>query len=753
MPADRALVGAGVPTLLLDDDRDADEAVVAAPRTWSPRARAAAAAAVLLVLVGALVARPEPEVHHEPRGFTERGDAARSGVVSLAPLDTPTGVAWSVDVGAARTSTTVRGAGDLVLERTTGGILAVREAATGAVQWLRRDLGGGGSAMVRAGDVVVTGTVDGHLRGFAVADGVERWTRRGTAVEGLFPVPDGFLSLSQDRLRSIDPATGEARWEVDGPGQLDATIQRVVPGGAGVGLWLTSPPGLPLDSPRVEHRIALLATDTGEVRFAAPLVRPNRDGPLAVGQRFVATADGDGVSVRTPDGRTVHRLRERFGLLAATGDLLAVANPVVGVSGIDLRTGGQRWVRPDVVTDQLVAVDGLVIAGEGTVIDGQTGRTLSQQQRLDPGSVAGEAAVLHLPAIAGTELEVRDRRGATVTRVPLIPDEAAAPAVGAGRVFVPTRDGVEAFAVTDGTRSWSFAQLPTGPSQGGGRPTARTPAVADSTVLVGPGSTFGRGPGLVALALTGGVRIWDREGDQPIVRGPITLAGDTAFLPVGGEIHGYDTATGRRAFAAVTGTARGPLVVGATRVIGGPALRDEVLTATDRRAAEPSTDAVAILRRDRSESWRVPLAPCSGPVLAGATVVWGTPGGVTALDEVTGERVWEVATTRPVCLDPVTAGGAVVVVEDPTTLRAFAVADGGAQRWSTELPAPAVASPVVAGTTLLVPLLDGTLAAYVLADGSPAWTVDLGSVADASPTVLDGRVLVHLRDGRLLALT
>ncbi|MBW3658036.1 MAG: PQQ-binding-like beta-propeller repeat protein [Actinobacteria bacterium] len=738
---DPALVTVGSTALLVDDPPREGEVVPSAP-AWSPRARLVAAAGVLLVLVAVLVARPDPEVTYEARGFTARGDASRSGVVSLAPLDVPTTVAWSADVGAARTSSRVRAAGDLVLEQTGGGILAARDAATGTVRWLRRDLAAPGPA-VRVGDVVVVSD-GGSLRGLSATDGTERWQLGLVDATELVPSGGDVVVRGSGRMLAVGAATGEVRWELDEAAVLDATVRAAVPGGAGLGLWVTSPAGLAVDSPRVTHRIMLLDPATGDVRWTDTLRVPFLSPPVAVSARHVAWTDAGAITVATPEGRVVHRLPGRGGpALAATGDLLAVARWDGGIVGIDLRTGADRWTRPDLTTDQMVATDGLVVTADGTLVDAVTGRTLSGQRRLTLDVIAGETSVLALPAIAGTELEIRDRRGRTMATAPLVPDEAAAPAVGAGRVFVPTRDGVEAFAVGDGQRDWSFAQLPTSAGLGGGQATARTPAVADTTVLVSPGTGFGGGPGLVALELTGGVRTWDREGDAPIVRGPLTLAGNVAFVPVGGEIHAYDAATGRRAFAAVAGTKRGPLVVGPNRVIGGPQ------TPADGRG---DGEAVAILRRDRSENWRVPLVPCSGPVLTGDRVAWGTATGVTALDELTGEVAWRLETERPVCLDPVAVGGRLVVVEDPATVLALPTATGGTPLWSTELPSPPVASPVVAGRQLLVPLLDGTVAAYHLEDGTPAWTFDLGGVADASPAVLDDRILVHLRDGRLVAL-
>lgn len=749
---DHAMVGTGSTAVLVDDAPDEDGTTPEA-RTWSPRARLAAAAGVLLVLVAVLLVRPEPEVTYEARGFTARGDATRSGTVSLAPLGAPTGLAWTADVrGPARTSARVRSAGDLVLEQTGGGILAVREAATGAVRWLRRDVPAVGLA-VRVGDVVVVAAEAGPLRAFAVADGSERWRLDDIGASPVEPLGDTLVVHSGGGLSAVAAATGEVRWQLDGREAFGGTVQDVVPGGAGLGLWITSPAGLAPDSPRVTHRIALLDPATGTARFTRDLAFPHMAAPLAVGGRHVAWTDEGGVVVADPDGGIVHRIGDRNGTaLAASGDLLALTPWDGGVVGIDLRTGTERWSRPDVTSPWLVAADGLVVAANGTVIDASTGRTLSTQRRLSLDAIAGETTLLSLPAVAGTELEIRDRAGSSVVGTPLIPDETDAPAVGAGRVFVPTRDGVEAYRVGDGERDWAFAQLPTAAGIVGGHATARTPAVGDRTVLVSPGRGFGGGPGVVALELGGGVRTWDREGDRPTVRGPLTLAGEVAFVPVRDEVHGYDVATGRRAFAAVAGTELGPLVVGPNRVIGGSTFRDGVVLDADGEPVPDEGEAVAILRRDRSVSWRTPLVPCSGPVLAGERVAWGTADGVAALDERTGEPAWHLATARPVCLDPVAADGHIVAVEEPTTLHAVPARDGGRPAWSTELAAPAVASPVVAGGLLLVPLLDGTLAAHSLEDGAPVWSFDLGGVPDASPTVLDGHVLVHLRDGRLLAL-
>ncbi len=750
-PTDAALVHPPAPALVIPDDPDEE---LAPASRWPLPARIATVAAVGLAVLGGLLLRPDPAPTFEPRGYTARGDAARSGVVSLAPLEAPREVAWEVDTDAGEPVGTVAGGGDVVVETVGLRTLAVRDAATGGVRWIRRDTPVGAVAVGGEVAAVATGT---SVEAFDLATGARRWSLPATAGEEPRTLPDGDLLLvdgRSDTLRRVDNTTGELRWAVDLAGDVGVSIAAVRASVTGLALWATSPPGLAPDSPRVRQHAVLLDVETGALRWV-------RDGvsvaPGYTDDPVVATRDGAAVLT----DRTGASLLDRSGRVVGTVDLgafptqltasdteLVAHLPVAGVVGFDLGTGARRWERPDLDdTRTLVAGSTTVLAtgiGRSTLLDARSGATILELEGEPAPAGLGRLAEGAIATVVDAGIVVADPATGVDPPVAALPDPLDAPAVAHDRVYLGTATGVAVLDAGDGEPVWTYDELAVTVAPGSGsRQPSRTPAVAGTTVLVSPaGGLFGSGPGLVALERTGGIRAWDREGDTPTVRGPLTLVGDTAFVPVGDEVHGYDTVNGRRAFAAVADALLGPLVVSPNRVIGATSWEP---------GGTHLPGVVAILRRDRSLTWRAEVDACSAPALAGDAVVVGTPDGVVALDETTGQPRWELATALPVCLDPVVADATVVVVDEAVGLRAV-VAATGRTRWTATLPSPVVAAPVVAGDTLLAPLLDGTLVGLDVADGTTRWTVDLGAPATSSPVVADGRVIVRLRGGRLVAL-
>lgn len=753
------LVSAPAPALVLDDLEPEEEVT---PPPWSARARALTTVVVVLAVLGGLQLRPDPEPVFDPRGFTARGDEARSGVVSLAPLEPPTQVLWEQEVPIPPIAGSVTSGGDVVVETGPDGLLAVRDAVSGEVRWARRDTDAGPVAV--AGEVVVqVGPTE--LRAYDLASGAGRWTLPAGGDERPVVLPDGDLLVvapSTDTVTRVDDATGEVAWTLDLRDRAGASIVDVQVSPELLVVWGTSPFGLAPTSGGATHLAVPVDPATGEVpwiRSGLSVIPGLAENAVTVGDGTVVTVDRAGLLLL--DGRD-GRVRAEVPLegipsgLAATGRVVVVGIPGTGVVGVDLRTAEVRWTRRD-----LGGTSTLRTAGASVVVE-----VLGADHVLHPGSGATVTELADpsgpreagLPApgpLAAGPIAFRDGDGAVVvdpetgetSSWPLLLAPRDPPAVAEDRVFVSRTDGVEVRGAGEGEVVWSFADLPPSLGPDGTIAVTQTPAVAGTTVVLSPPTGWFRSDAsLTALERTGGIRAWDRSGDNPLPRGPLTLAADTVFVPVGDEIHGYDTVNGRRSFAAVAEGPRGPLVVSASRVIGGPA----------RTPGVPDGDTVvAVLRRDRSISWRAPLDVCSGPALAGDVVVFGTTGGVGALAEASGARRWEVATGLPVCADPVVVGGRAVVLDGARGVRGLEVATGETA-WAVELPSPAVAPPVAAGDTLLVPLLDGRLVGLHLgaggAPGTVAWSLDLGVPAASSPVVADGRVIVHLRDGRLVAV-
>lgn len=725
------------------------------------RARRVAVLAVTVVVLAGLVAWPRPDAVPDPRGDTARGDAARTGVVSQTSLPPPVRVRWSHHVGTVAGLTVVAAGDDVVVEHRPDGLLAVREADSGDVRWLRRD--GAAGTTLTAGDVVAqqdhaTGTV----RAYDLASGQLRW-ELPAPVGGLplAALPDGALLLragGPDTLTAVDAATGEARWRLDLRDRLGASLVRTSVGADGIVLWATTPFGLDAGSPSAGHLAVRVDPTDGRVVWVQedlPLGGHLPWNPILLAGDVAVVAGPRSVHTIDHRGRRGHELYAGPPLraAAATDGLVVLDLGAEGLQAVDVRTGEPRWRRADLGAGALVGTPAGVLVVRGattTVLDGRDGTTVAVLDAPVDADVGPEPSGL-LAAAGDTRATVVDHRTGRRSTWPLLRSPLDPAALADGRLYLGRPDGIEVRDLDDGEVVWSFGELDASFRHVGATP-VRTPAVAGPTVVVSPGgSPGGGGHGLVALERTGGVLAWDRHGDAPAVRGPLTLADDVVYVPVGDEVHGYDVATGRRAFAAVAGTPRGPLVVSPSRVIGGPARTGAVGLPAGASGGGSASEAVAILRRDRSVAWRAPLDPCSGPALGDDVVVWGTSTGVTALAETTGERRWERPTALPVCLDPVVLGDLVVVVEDPATVRGLARTSGD-ERWTTTLNAPVVASPVAAGDTLLVPTLDGRLVGLDAGDGTRRWTHPLGSPAAASPTVAGDRIVVLLVDGRLVAL-
>ena len=271
--------------------------------------------------------------------------------------------------------------------------------------------------------------------------------------------------------------------------------------------------------------------------------------------------------------------------------------------------------------------------------------------------------------------------------------------------------------------------------------------VATSEVLIfsPPHSGSQADDGLAAIDLVQAVFRWDRSGDDPSPAGPLTLAGETVFLPVDDQIHGHSTLSGRRSFAARGGHARGPVAAHPDYVFAA--------SAATVRASDPGVtpSLLAVRRADRSRAWEIPVDACTAPVVMGEMVAVVSPGGISAHDVHRGERQWLASLERPACLDLAVAGDRLLAVDGDRTVAA--VSDTGQLLWTRELSATIVAAPTVAGDTLLAPLHDGTVVALDITTGEVAWTVDVGATPASSVVVaLDGRLVLLTRSGELLAL-
>lgn len=759
-----------------------DEPPAALERTQQPPNRRIALVA-LVALVGALVvvqAARRPDT--DPRGFTGRGDPTRSGTVSLTTIEAPAALRWDVALepvaGPIGTLGALAADADTIVVRGDAG-LAVHDTADGALRWARADVSVDDPTRLFLGppallvpEHVVVPVADG-LRAFELDSGEERWHWTGDGVPAAWAHPAGVVTITDDRRVSLVSPDGTTQWSFDSLTVLAASARSALSGGdrSLVYLTITRPAGVDLATSGGTATAYVLAVDaaSGTPRFEVEV--PPDQGVT----RTRLTMTRDHIAAVTATDVWVWD--------AVKGTLLpgapfphdlgppAIATPIEGDLGIGTVAG--RVVRLDPVTGRVRwSVDrGQSIAAlrttEGSVVVGSivTERAPIRPDvtavwswrvvTLDPatGSLRGQANLgTDSPLLpdSGTDGPLVSLNRGTIARwgaagratwrAPTPAPAAPAPVV-ADAVYVQTAAGLEVLEITDGSRRWRHAG--TGGDGTWIADSVHAPVVAAETVVAVPAAIRGEGArSVLALDSLLGVLRWDRSNDRPTAAGPLTLAGDLVFLPVGSEVHGHDVQTGRRAFAARTHVPLGPLAVHPEYVVGTP------VEPRDGSTGAATADVFALRRADRSVAWREALHTCTPPAIADRSVVVGAPVGVAALDLDTGRTRWVWNTSHPTCLEPAVAQGTVATLDGDRTLVGLRL-DDGQERWSSPLPAAVAAAPTIAGDEVLVPLLSGDVVAVGLDDGEQRWTLPTGGIPATSVVVADGGILVLDRDGHL----
>lgn len=141
---------------------------------------------------------------------------------------------------------------------------------------------------VAAGGHVVAAYWSGRLSAYDPTDGTELWrTRFVTAGPKYGPFPDGVggvLAIESEQLvvASLDPATGDRRWEFGfetRTGELPPVARPVVADGTG---WLG-----------VERNLFCFDIETGDVRWRVDLSDPVSDGRVGLTAETVWVVTGD----------------------------------------------------------------------------------------------------------------------------------------------------------------------------------------------------------------------------------------------------------------------------------------------------------------------------------------------------------------------------------------------------------------------------------------------------------------------------
>lgn len=288
----------------------------------------------------------------------------------------------------------------------------------------------------------------------------------------------------------------------------------------------------------------------------------------------------------------------------------------------------------------------------------------------------------------------------------------ATPAVGYGKVFVDTMDGVYALNSRNGTTAWTNLAV-----KG-----LSSPALVNGEVLVG--GTDGR---LHALNATNGAELWNVS----LVAHPV-FSGITSSPKVA-----YDLA-----------------YVGTFNETGGPG------------------EVVAVWISNGTIAWRHPTASVdfSSPAVYDGTVyigvmglyntttqvTWKPPYGVLALDGATGAQEWFTPTNDSVAASPLVTRHLVVVPSKDGNLYALNRTNGSVV-WKDALDA-GVSSPAISGDTVVVAGGSfgggGVVRGVLLYGGSVLWTFHPNGPVQASVTVAGGLAYVatNVANGTVYAL-
>ncbi|MDX1620265.1 MAG: PQQ-binding-like beta-propeller repeat protein [Nitriliruptorales bacterium] len=763
------------PTVLRVDSDDDVTVVLEEPPV--PRGqRGFALLVIAAVVVGLLALQANSGEDGADRAFTPRGDAARTGVVSLEPLSAPTSIAWRA---------TVNGNGGWTREHLAvhGTVVAVAGDAgvslhrrSGELEWHRPDIVGAGTPAVSGDTLVVFDHASpsrerlrgaeiaerGRLRGLSLDDGATVWsTRLAFGPPELIDHPAGLIVRDGSRaLALIDPATGQERWRVDAYGTLDASIREILRTSSRELLYVlaTRPAGLdPRNAPPeavTEHLVAVDAA-SGSIRFeVAPVLQAGAGNPFAVlGDTIVGMGTGSLLHWDADTGEQIDLVRHRIPvemerLVGHDGLLVAVYDSGT-VLALDPSDASRQWA----VRNPVGAVDDAFVAGTSLLlragdrlgaVDLASGDTLETIELplgagVSPPDLDGSYATS-----GGGALVLRDSQHRVEARWPTIGPAWPAPTVRDGAVAVVTSQETALFDLGSGENRWRLATA-TAPRRTPPRSVGAAVITDDLLVFSPPRrEAAGAQDGLAAVDLVQAVFRWDRSSDEPPPTGPVTLAGRTVFLPVGGELHGHAVETGRRSFAARAGHARGPI-----------AAHPEYLIAASHPQAivdDPriTPNLTAIRRLDRSNAWEQPLAACTPPVVSGDLVLAATVEGVSAHEIHRGGVEWFGRLPDPGCIELAVAKGTVVATTGRARLVAFSTS--GEPLWNQPLGAAVTAPPTIAGDTILVPLRDGTIAGVELSTGEVDWRFDLGAVPVSPVTVHDGRLLVLTDAGELVAI-
>lgn len=289
------------------------------------------------------------------------------------------------------------------------------------------------------------------------------------------------------------------------------------------------------------------------------------------------------------------------------------------------------------------------------------------------------------------------------------------PVVAGDLVYVGLRDKrLLALEATTGAVRWEIMM---------GNPVSYPGSVADGILYQAATDEL-----LFALDAATGATLWTYHAGAPIVGTPAVLDDLVVILNDDGWVHILERANGARRFdfLIVGGASSTPVAIDDTAyvAIGGFARRTARLAAVDIRQRSRPFEREAYFVQGLLWLWGIlpPPPPPRGsrwsaalphfrttsPALADGRLFVGSGDRLLAIEQATGAKVWERATSAVVTSSPIVSADTLYVGLEDGLLLALDPATGE-ERWRFATRGAILANPIVAAGSLLVASMDGTL--------------------------------------------
>lgn len=331
----------------------------------------------------------------------------------------------------------------------------------------------------------------------------------------------------------------------------------------------------------------------------------------------------------------------------------------------------------------------------------------------------------------------------------------AQPVVAEGTVYALDAEGeVSSFDLNTGKRRWKASALPKGEEDsgavGGGL------AYSSGRLFATAGYKY-----LTALDPKSGALLWKAALPAPARAAPTVMDDKVYTVTLNNHLLVFNAADGAPLwnYAGVSETTN---LLGSASPAADASIVVLPLSSGEIFGLRPENGQVAWEDNLSSVRRTGALASISDikalPVIdQGVVYAASFSGRMVALDQVTGQRLWqrEIGSAET----PWPAGDTVFVLSSEQQLMAL-TRTGGEVRWITQLPRhdeddrdhPVVWSgPVLAGGRLLVASSAGELAEVDVQTGKVARKMDLGGEADLAPIIADNTLIVLTKDGTIRA--